>query len=588
MGQLRALKHLQANGQSLLSQVKALSTVSGGSWVGVTFEFLTETTSDDAYLNEYVANPHDLVPSDGLTPAVTLDTLPEGNIGHFCTSRLFSVPALAVEAFLLWKLVKTPPEMLWQTLMGLHILKGYGLHESGDQDLPLSFFSLDAATLEGIRNENPSLGNETCHLLATGPGRTPRAWPVCNTALFVTTLNSIGSESLAPVQATPIFTGVVGTPDGQDTNGRQPGGGGVTSFAFNSNLTEIDGDQVKVGQTRQWSLTDIVGSSSAAFAEDLQKIVKDPEKLLKHLEEHSDDILDWLKSHFGGHVSQRLHEKLKSRPRSTGLFSRLANRFFSGARRRLLQALLDDLDDLGDIIPAYDYWPVRDSSPNPSVKPTRFADGGNLENTGIASLLAYDDIDSVIAFVNCPNPMKAGSHGVIDQHSQEVPNTRVVVDGQIPPLFGYQPYDEQRGYIQFPADSEDVMRNNQVFPSEAFPELLQGLWKATGNEASPGSNAHPAVFRQTLQTQKNDWFGVAGDKSVTVLWNYLNPVNDWTSALRPEVQDLVAETNHFPNTPTLETHLTATQVNLLSSQTAWCVANPENAEKFTALFATEG
>ena len=71
------------------------------------------------------------------------------------------------------------------------------------------------------------------------------------------------------------------------------------------------------------------------------------------------------------------------------------------------------------------------------MKPTRFADGGNLENTGIASLLAYDDIDSVIAFVNCPNPMKAGSHGVIDQHSQEVPNTRVVVDGQIPPLFGY-------------------------------------------------------------------------------------------------------------------------------------------------------
>lgn len=132
------------------------------------------------------------------------------------------------------------------------------------------------------------------------------------------------------------------------------------------------------------------------------------------------------------------------------------------------------------------------------------------------------------------------------------------------------------------------MRNNQVFPSEAFSELLQGLWKASGNEASPGSNAHPAVFQQTMQTQKNDWFGVAGDKSVTVLWNYLNPVNDWTSALRPEVQDLVAETSHFPNTPTLETHLTATQVNLLSSQTAWCVANPENAEKCTALFATEG
>jgi len=39
MGQLRALRHLKTeDGLSLLAQTKAISTVSGGSWIGVRFE----------------------------------------------------------------------------------------------------------------------------------------------------------------------------------------------------------------------------------------------------------------------------------------------------------------------------------------------------------------------------------------------------------------------------------------------------------------------------------------------------------------------------------------------------------------------
>jgi len=48
MGQLRALNRLVANGQSLLAQVKALSTVSGGSWLGVPFIYLPPGSSSDA------------------------------------------------------------------------------------------------------------------------------------------------------------------------------------------------------------------------------------------------------------------------------------------------------------------------------------------------------------------------------------------------------------------------------------------------------------------------------------------------------------------------------------------------------------
>ena len=83
MGQLRALSYLQLDGQSLLSQTKAISTVSGGSWLGVTFEFLTSGTSDSAFLNDYVPDQGQLVPTaePGHPVAEILDELPEGNIG---------------------------------------------------------------------------------------------------------------------------------------------------------------------------------------------------------------------------------------------------------------------------------------------------------------------------------------------------------------------------------------------------------------------------------------------------------------------------------------------------------------------------
>ena len=124
MGQLRALSYLQLGGKSLLSQTKALSTVSGGSWLGVTFAYLTADTSDDNYLNQYVPDPGRLVPTRtaGHTTPEILDELPPGNIGHAINTRLFSVPGLAVEAYLLYKYCHTPPNLLWQTLIGLHLL----------------------------------------------------------------------------------------------------------------------------------------------------------------------------------------------------------------------------------------------------------------------------------------------------------------------------------------------------------------------------------------------------------------------------------------------------------------------------------
>src|ERR1700727_600233 len=64
MGQLRALNKITANGQSLLAQAKALSTVSGGSWLGVPFIYLPPgSSSDAAYLGPGLEEHTTLTPA---------------------------------------------------------------------------------------------------------------------------------------------------------------------------------------------------------------------------------------------------------------------------------------------------------------------------------------------------------------------------------------------------------------------------------------------------------------------------------------------------------------------------------------------
>ena len=568
MGQLRALNHLSltTGGPSLLSRVKALSTVSGGAWLGVSFEYLTDKASDADFLNAYVADPHDLVPSNGPSVGVTLDKLPEGNIGVPVSSVLFSVPALAVEAYLLWKFLGTPTDMLWQVLMGLHILGEYDLYTPSKNALPASLFSWDATTLQSdVVGPNPALSDTTAHVVASGAERCPRPFIVCNTAMFVTEGKT---TLLAPVQATPFFTGIVGAPGAVDANGHAAGGGGVTSFAFNSVLQSVSGSEVAVAQTRQWSLTDIIGSSSAAFAGPLQQIFNEPSQLAKAVKQFASDIWERLKGQL-----------------PPAAFAAIDDNHVQALLQapNLEQVVADSArPDLTAFIPAYDYWPVLDAAPDPKPEINRFADGGNLENTGVAALLAYRDIDSIIAFVNSGTPMTRGPKGVIDPKTgKEIPDTAIIVDGQLPPLFGFRPYDDDAGYVAFGGDAgSDVFRSKtQVFPAAAFPALLRGLW----NNSGKGSFARPANFTQVITTVANDWFAVA-PRPVTMLWVYTNAVGDWFDKLRPEVQALVTATGNFPHYGTFDTSLSPTEINLLAGLTAWCVGDDSNSGPFIDLF----
>jgi hypothetical protein len=602
MGELRGLSALQLNGQSLLSQTRALSTVSGGSWVGVTFEFLPSGTSDAAYLNEYVADPGRLVPTatTGHSPAETLDELPAGNIGNSVNSDLFSIPALAVEAFLLYKILRTPLDFLWQTLMGAHILAPYGLYNPGRHALPASFFSWDAETLQSqVLDPNPQLKKEAAHLVASGQGHARRPFLICNTSMFLSEPTA-RFQPLAPVQSTAFMTGIVGSPTGTDANGRTPGGGGVTSFAFSSNPTAVASPGVTVGQQRQLSLTDIIGASSAAYADILRNQFvlweQDPQQFLEVLKELAADIWDWIKKQFSHldevarlavDVVEDVAEDVARSP------EKLLEPRIGLASVEDVASLRADLQFLQELIPEYQYWPVAGVQPFPQTEPTGFADGGNLENSGINAMLSYSDVHNIIAFFNSATPIAAAGIGMIGADGKEVPDTRVIVTSDIPPLFGYQPYNPQTGYVLYKGHSNPTFpqgSNSQVFESRVLADVLQGLWAASGSGANSGS----ALYKQTLPVQDNLWFGVKGGRTVNVLWVCPNRDQGWFDLLSPDVQALLAPFsdpttfNSFPHYGTFYTDLTAQEINLLASYTAWMVASPGNAQQFLSMYTTGG
>ncbi|MBL8298071.1 MAG: hypothetical protein JNN30_06925 [Rhodanobacteraceae bacterium] len=606
MGQLRALRYLKTpDGRDLLGQARAISCVSGGAWLAVPFAYLQDSTTDDQYLNLYVADPGRLVltPTQGHLPQEVLSQLPPGNAGQAAADRSFGAIPLALEVLFLHKFMKVPTPFLWQTAIGLHVLKPQGLFPHDRYLRPTSLFSWDQATRERqITALNPSLAAATTQLVASGTERSKRPFLVCNMAMFVQQA-SAGEKLLAPVHGTAFATGIYGEVDGTDAAGRSPGGGGVASFAFSSSLTQA-GSPVSVSQSRPLALMDIVGTSSAFFAESLQNIFESWKRDGKKLH---DDMME-SRQHMAGWAMRAMPEN--ERDDAMQLINKLTSavgdsKVTGGIVKRELEKWVSEIQDL---TPEYAYWPVKDAKPDPDNPATRFADGGNLENTGIANLLAYEDIDRLIACVNADAGMVACSLGVFDEAGQEIAGTRILLSAQVPVLFGYQPWQEGRGYRLYAGDpnpKSPVLQHNQVFPSDRFPELLKGLWTASGNtedpaslgmkgkDTKPGLNLLPANFTQILDVLPNRWFGIKNARRVQVMWCYLNRVRRFHDALRPEVQAVLGDFDrpgsfsNFPNYSTISTHLTPTEINLMASLTADALSHPQQSAEVLRLFRAD-
>jgi hypothetical protein len=515
--------------------------------------------------------------------ALTLDqlaTLPTGNAGNPMTSVLFSLEGIAGTAVLLYELFQQtspsnllPANMLWQTVIGLNILDSYGLFDIDvTSGAPQDFFSATADSLAAITDANPSLSTTTAYLFAdqVASTRTQRPLHLCNMGMFVT----VPSESfplLAPVQANGLITAVVGTPgDAVDANGLAVGGGGVASFAFSSSFQSLSGTSATLTQSRPWSLTDITGTSSVAFAETVQNQIAqweaNPLLFLEWLAQEGEAVWQWIKNH----LPDALHAT--------------AQALIARGRAGAASAAAINFPNPKDLIPQYASWPVGAAAANP--QPNTFADGGSLENTGLASLLAFSDIDRAIVCVNSETPMTTGAAGISDGHNGWIPGTQIIVDDALPPLFGYQPYDAKLGYVLYSAGGvtpeNALFANNQVFDSSEFAGFLTGLWAAAGASA-PASQ--PAILSQSLTVQANAWFGVpARTTSMPIVWVYLNYASNWATLFEnnPAVQALVnseLQTQQFPHYSTLSTELSATQINLLAHFASWSVVSTDQSSR---------
>jgi hypothetical protein len=558
MGQLLALETLQAANASLLSQTKMISSVSGGSWVAVPFTFLTSSTSDPVFLGGPYAEPASLT-------AVGLAALDASCVASGITSG-FTLADLAAEAIVFYKL-GIPADMLWQVLIGSTFLFPYDLFIPASNGLPSSYFAYDQSAVTAIQQANAgtSLATEAANVAAQVSGQS-RPYYLCNMSMSVPdpTTPTKPDPILLPVQSTSFFTGIVSSPSINDVNGRAVGGGGVTSFAFNSAPTAVNGTEVSVEQSRQWSLVDIIGTSSAAFAAELisifKKMAANPPHFAAALQSNRDEILrDVTNLGLDSNRAATIIDNAVAAVAQGDLQAHLANFSF----------------DPTGIVPSYQYWSPSNVTGGETVNPSQFADGGSLDNTGVASALAYSDIDNVIAFVNSVTPISPGVDNFI------------IVDDMIPPLFGYQPYDKTVGYYLYTqrllSEGNAGFANNQIFPSDQFGVLCQGLWAASGS----GTYLNSPIYNQSLTTVENDWFGVAANRSVNVLWVYLENTVAWSnelsSAVSPIESELVSSVK-FPHYNTFsKTELTPTEIQLLANLTAWTVIS--NAAAFQAMYA---
>jgi len=511
MGQLRALKHLThtKDGKSLLEKTRLISSVSGGSWIAVPFTYLGKEVSDDLFLNRYVSNPHDLrlkkSHSDENMEAV-LSYLPPENIGSRINSRKFSPEALAAEALLLHTVKKVPTDLLWQTLIGEHLLKPYNLYSMEEDGQLSQIFSYDENSLQKLKEMNPQI--ESCHLVTPADAtHARRPFLVCNMALFVD--NGEPFATLAPVQATPFFTGIPSLIEATDANGLPVGDGGITSFGFGS-LPQVPGsfkNSVQLTTQRPLSLMDITGTSSACIAAILEEEM---------------------------------------------------NRQISRSRPGPIE----------NMIPRYIYWSTNPIPFGKPLIPSRFADGGCLENLGIAAALSYTDIDRVITCINTATALEKVEESVLDIEGNPISKGALLVTEDLPPLFGYQPYQEGIGYQLYEgceSPCSPQFRYNQLFPSEAFVELMEGFEKQY-------EEGNAIYYLQSLPLKDNSWFRVKGGKEVHILWNYLSDAPKWHEELRESVKEYVSNMKHFPNYSTLFTYLNAEEINLLANFTGWSLA----------------
>ena len=586
-GQLIGLNTLKdESGKPLLDEVRYISSVSGGSWAAVLYTFRPEKFTDAEFLgNSY--NPSQLYYDQDKPGSLNVSKMGSSALGKIPQnfSNLFEIDPLdnIIADFITITALKgihlkTSIKWLWAYIIGKNVLADFELysyknsffrpHETPWRYSDAKFFSLskDYATSNIFSKTKAPPKKAFLYARTDSDGQPACPMLIVNTNIIAKSCP--GNNMLAPIQiptqVSAVAAGIYGANPCTIDN---VGGGGVESFAFTSGLSSLSGaEQITAGFPGKYTLTDITACSSAFYAETLIELMR---KVMAKMMEHNNVQLH---SHFLNFIKNEVGLILSEiQPVLSDIHSKLS-------------ALNEELKLLSkaDLVPQYNYWPVSQVSQGAAANQnTEFTDGGNLENTGVAGLLAQvqGTVSNIIVFVN--------GEDVLEQKQGQV-----IAATQMAPLFGVA-YNASQGLFKnyLPngvnpfTGQTDPIGFLQVFDNSntEFDNLRQGLYTANG----AGAKTDAAFFLQTLKVVENTLLGITQTYSVNVLWVQNAQVNNWQNqitdpTLKQKIQTgqkkgFLDEFADFPYYSTfLKIHQTAAETNTLAQMWAWCVSNKES------------
>ncbi|MCB9753357.1 MAG: patatin-like phospholipase family protein [Myxococcales bacterium] len=256
MGVLRALEHL-----GYLPQIRAISAVSGGAWFSVPFTYLPPSHDERVFLGTHLSDPGALRWRRGDAPEA-IDSVTPGSFLEAASCFELGARGL-LKGMQEDRLAGVPSDRVWTRRVSEALLRRYGLCEYDDAHAAADFFAADAQAAAAIQRESPALAGRTCHVVRTSDAM-PRPFLIVNGALRVRAEG--GEEVLAPVQFTPSFSGVMGAGIGT-LDGREVGGGGVSSYAFDGEWIAGAPGAMQIRQRAPMSLCDILGVTSVYYAD---------------------------------------------------------------------------------------------------------------------------------------------------------------------------------------------------------------------------------------------------------------------------------------------------------------------------------
>jgi hypothetical protein len=581
-GQLLGLHTLTTeNRRAAIQDIRYMSAVSGGSWAAASYSFLPSEISYETFLGDYFP-PADLYYGQNVAGGLNVCVMGDKQLGKvpqnfgalLDPNPLKNIIAEFITIATLKRIdFETAAHWLWFYVIGKIVLADFGLYRyqfsilQAQSQTPwlfdeAKFFSLSSAYVQQEVTANPPAPTGFDYLRGGDSGTPEAPFLIINTNIVGATPVQMAPPVQIPVQITPVSGAILG---------RNPlvandavGGGGVQSFAFTSELitTSAGEEGVQVSCNRPYQINDMIACSSVFYAEQLVNPLK---TAINTLLAHSDDQLN---NHFLSFVTT-----------PTDFVLNQVKQYLGGFQQAMNEMDPDQL--LASLVPQYNYWPVdkiaMGAAANRSVQ---FTDGGTLENTGVAGLIAQvrDGVSAILAFVNSYEKIGISDHGDI-QAAQEIAS-----------LFGIAYDNSAKKYAPFQADGvnpftgqRDTMGFNKIFDNgqNQFASVQNGLYQSNQG----GSQA--AHYRSSLQVVDNQLFGITGGFNVDILWVQNAPINDWLNQiadteLKTKIQsgqtsDDTSEFAGFPYYSTIEKiHQTAAETNALAQMWAWAIVSDQS------------